>query len=237
MKENLNRKIKLREPFRPFAPSILAEAAERYFGRALEAPFMITVFPVLPERRGEIPAVVHVDGTARPQLVEKGTNPRYWRLIREFETRTGVPVLLNTSFNVQEPIVCTPRDGQDLPGDGGGPPGPGRPAGLPRRPPAGVGRAMNGFEDALGAVTFALVLNAFVLYRIRRSFPWEESLPGPGLHRHTAAALCPGRLPERVLEVPSSPHLLGTRATTIGKPRSWPAVGGRWCWRPWCSSR
>jgi carbamoyltransferase len=70
MKETLNRKIKLREPFRPFAPSILAEAAERYFGRALEAPFMITVFPVLPERRGEIPAVVHVDGTARPQLVE-----------------------------------------------------------------------------------------------------------------------------------------------------------------------
>jgi carbamoyltransferase len=110
IKETLNRKIKLREPFRPFAPSILAEAAERYFGRALEAPFMVTVFPVLPGRRGEIPAVVHVDGTARPQLVEEGTNPRYWRLIREFEKRTGVPALLNTSFNVQEPIVCTPRD-------------------------------------------------------------------------------------------------------------------------------
>jgi carbamoyltransferase len=110
MKETLNRKIKLREPFRPFAPSILAEAAERYFGRALEAPFMITVFPVLEERKREIPAVVHVDGTARPQLVERSTNPRYWALIREFERKTGVPVLLNTSFNVQEPIVCTPRD-------------------------------------------------------------------------------------------------------------------------------
>jgi carbamoyltransferase len=110
MRETLNRKIKLREPFRPFAPSMLAESAERYFGRALEAPFMITVFPVLEERRKEIPAVVHVDGTARPQLVERSANPRYWGLIREFEKRTGVPVLLNTSFNVQEPIVCTPRD-------------------------------------------------------------------------------------------------------------------------------
>jgi len=110
MKETINRKIKLREPFRPFAPSLLAEASERYFGRALDAPFMITVFPVLEQRRGEIPAVVHVDGTARPQLVERSTNPRYWRLIHEFEKRTGVPVLLNTSFNVQEPIVCTPRD-------------------------------------------------------------------------------------------------------------------------------
>jgi carbamoyltransferase len=110
MKETLNRKIKLREPFRPFAPSMLAEAAERYFGRATEAPFMITVFPVLEERRREIPAVVHVDGTARPQLVERSANPRYWALIREFEKLTGVPVLLNTSFNVQEPIVCTPED-------------------------------------------------------------------------------------------------------------------------------
>lgn len=110
MKEALNRKIKLREPFRPFAPSMPREAAPRYFGRDLEAPFMITVFPVLPERRAEIPAVVHVDGTARPQLVERDVNPRFWSLIREFEKRSGVPVLLNTSFNVQEPIVCTPQD-------------------------------------------------------------------------------------------------------------------------------
>jgi carbamoyltransferase len=110
MKETINRKIKLREPFRPFAPSILAEASDRYFGRSLEAPFMITVFPVVEERKGEIPAVVHVDGTARPQLVEREANPKYWRLIKEFEGLTGVPVLLNTSFNVQEPIVCTPQD-------------------------------------------------------------------------------------------------------------------------------
>lgn len=110
MKETINRKIKLREPFRPFAPSILAEASERYFGSRLEAPFMITVFPVLEQRKKEIPAVVHVDGTARPQLVERDVNPLYWRLIKEFENLTGVPVLLNTSFNVQEPIVCTPAE-------------------------------------------------------------------------------------------------------------------------------
>lgn len=110
MQEVINRKIKLREPFRPFAPSMLAEASERYFGKKHEAPFMITVFPVLEERKKEIPAVVHVDGTARPQLVEKDVEPRYWSLIKAFENETGVPVLLNTSFNVQEPIVCTPED-------------------------------------------------------------------------------------------------------------------------------
>jgi carbamoyltransferase len=110
MKETINRKIKLREPFRPFAPSMLAEASERYFGRKHDAPFMITVFPVLEARKKEIPAVVHVDGTARPQLVERSINPRYWQLIKEFENLTGIPVLLNTSFNVQEPIVCTPSD-------------------------------------------------------------------------------------------------------------------------------
>jgi carbamoyltransferase len=110
MKEALNRKIKLREPFRPFAPSLPAEEAPRYFGTRLDAPFMTTVAPVLQERRAEIPAVVHVDGTARPQLVERDVNPRYWALLRAFEAVTGVPVLLNTSFNVQEPIVCTPQD-------------------------------------------------------------------------------------------------------------------------------
>jgi carbamoyltransferase len=110
MQEVINRKIKLREPFRPFAPSMKAEASERYFGKQHQAPFMITVFPVLEERKAEIPAVVHVDGTARPQLVEKDVNPRYWALLDAFEKRTGIPVLLNTSFNVQEPIVCTPED-------------------------------------------------------------------------------------------------------------------------------
>ena len=110
MKETVNRKVKLREPFRPFAPSMPKEAGPRYFGCSLDAPFMLTVFPVLPARRGEIPAVVHVDGTARPQLVEKDVNLRYWSLLQEFGRQTGVPVLLNTSFNVQEPIVCTPQD-------------------------------------------------------------------------------------------------------------------------------
>jgi carbamoyltransferase len=110
MQEVINRKIKLREPFRPFAPSMLAEASERYFGQKHDAPFMITVFPVVEARKAEIPAVVHVDGTARPQLVERDVNPRYWSLIKAFETQTGIPVLLNTSFNVQEPIVCTPED-------------------------------------------------------------------------------------------------------------------------------
>lgn len=110
MKETINRKIKLREPFRPFAPSMLDEASERYFGRRIDAPFMIEVFSVLPDRREEIPAVVHVDGTARPQIVKKKSNPVYWSLIKEFENLTGVPVVLNTSFNVQEPIVNTPED-------------------------------------------------------------------------------------------------------------------------------
>jgi carbamoyltransferase len=110
MKETINRKIKLREPFRPFAPSMKAEASERYFGARHQAPFMITVFPVLEARKAEIPAVVHVDGTARPQLVERDVEPVYWSLIDAFEKKTGVPVLLNTSFNVQEPIVCTPED-------------------------------------------------------------------------------------------------------------------------------
>jgi carbamoyltransferase len=71
---------------------------------------MVTVLEVTEDQRERIPAVVHVDGTARPQTVSRDANPRYWKLIREFEKRTGVPMLLNTSFNVQEPIVCTPGD-------------------------------------------------------------------------------------------------------------------------------
>lgn len=110
IKETLNRKIKLREPFRPFAPSMLAEASTKYFGAQQTAPFMITVFPVLAERQADIPAVVHADGTARPQLVEQDANPKYHALLKAFERETGVPVLLNTSFNVQEPIVCTPEE-------------------------------------------------------------------------------------------------------------------------------
>lgn len=110
IRELLNDKVKLREWFRPLAPSMHAEAAERFFGRPHFDPFMVTVMPVVEREREEIRAVVHVDRTARPQTVEREVNPRYWALIDEFEKCTGVPVLLNTSFNVQEPIVCTPDD-------------------------------------------------------------------------------------------------------------------------------
>ena len=110
MRELLNKKVKLREWFRPLAPSMLAEAAAELFGRPHYDPFMITVLNVIEEQRAAIPAVVHVDGTARPQTVSREVNPRYWQLIKEFERLTGVPMLLNTSFNIQEPIVCRPQD-------------------------------------------------------------------------------------------------------------------------------
>ncbi len=110
MRDLLNKKVKLREWFRPLAPSMPEEVSSEIFGRPHRDPFMITVLEVAEHQRSRIPAVVHVDGTARPQTVSRATNPRYWRLIREFEALTGVPVLLNTSFNVQEPIVCTPED-------------------------------------------------------------------------------------------------------------------------------
>ena len=110
MRELLNKKVKLREWFRPLAPSMLEEAAEGLFGHPHHDPFMITVLNVVEERRAGLPAVVHVDGTARPQTVSRRTNPRYWQLISEFEKLTGVPLLLNTSFNIQEPIVLSPQD-------------------------------------------------------------------------------------------------------------------------------
>jgi carbamoyltransferase len=110
MKEILNDRIKQREPFRPFAPSMLEEAVPRYFGASLTSPYMLLVASVLPTRRPEIPAVLHVDGSARPQTVSRAEEPLYWDLIREFEKQTGVPALLNTSFNIQEPIVCTPEE-------------------------------------------------------------------------------------------------------------------------------
>jgi carbamoyltransferase len=110
MRELLNRKVKLREWFRPLAPSILEEASNEIFGVPRHDPFMVTVFAVAEEQRARIPAVIHVDNTARPQTVSRKTNPRYWSLIKEFERLTGVPVLLNTSFNIQEPIVCRPQD-------------------------------------------------------------------------------------------------------------------------------
>jgi carbamoyltransferase len=110
MRDLLNHKVKLREWFRPLAPSMLEEASGLIFGKPYSDPFMVTVFTVVEEQRATIPAVVHIDHTARPQTVSRRTNPRYWGLIREFERLTGVPVLLNTSFNIQEPIVCSPED-------------------------------------------------------------------------------------------------------------------------------
>jgi carbamoyltransferase len=110
MRDLLNHKVKLREWFRPLAPSMQEEASEEIFGRPHHDPFMVTVLHVAEEKRGAIPAVVHVDGTARPQTVSRRTNPRYWNLIDEFARLTGVPMVLNTSFNIQEPIVCTPQN-------------------------------------------------------------------------------------------------------------------------------
>jgi len=108
VREVLNKKVKLREWFRPLAPSMPKEAAEWMFGEDYFDPFMVTVHPVPEGRRKDVPGVVHVDGTARPQTVDRDVNPRYWKLLMEFKELTGVPVLLNTSFNIQEPIVCTP---------------------------------------------------------------------------------------------------------------------------------
>ncbi len=110
MREILNHKVKLREWFRPLAPSMLEEDGKTIFGKEHHDPFMITVLEVDEAYKPKIPAVVHVDGTARPQMVSKKTNPRYWNLINEFKKLTGIPMLLNTSFNVQEPIVCSPED-------------------------------------------------------------------------------------------------------------------------------
>lgn len=110
MRELLNKKVKLREWFRPLAPSMLEEVSEDVFGHSHHDPFMITVLRVAESERGKFPAVVHIDGTARPQTVSRKVNPRYWGLIKEFERQTGTPMLLNTSFNIQEPIVCRPED-------------------------------------------------------------------------------------------------------------------------------
>jgi carbamoyltransferase len=111
MNGKVNNAVKFREAWRPFAPSMLAEVADEYIESATDSPFMVLTAQVRPEKRSVIPAVTHVDGSARPQTVERDVNPLYWRLIREFGNRTGVPVVMNTSFNLRgEPIVCTPTD-------------------------------------------------------------------------------------------------------------------------------
>ena len=110
MKDILNERIKRRERFRPFAPSILLERVGEYFEKDYPDPFMVKVYPVKAAKRAQIPAVTHVDGTGRLQTVSQNDNPLYWQLIKAFENLTGVPVLLNTSFNENEPIVCTPTE-------------------------------------------------------------------------------------------------------------------------------
>jgi carbamoyltransferase len=111
MNAKVNNAVKFREWWRPFAPSFKKEAAGEYLESATDSPFMILTAQVRPEKRGVIPSVTHVDGSARPQTVEKEINPLYWRLIDEFGKRTGVPVIMNTSFNLRgEAIVHTPTD-------------------------------------------------------------------------------------------------------------------------------
>jgi carbamoyltransferase len=113
MKDILNRKIKRRESFRPFAPSILREAVPEWFETDDDVPFMMEVFQIRAEKRAIIPAVTHVDGSGRLQTVHHDTNPRYYRLIETFRGLTGVPIVLNTSFNENEPVVCRPEEALD----------------------------------------------------------------------------------------------------------------------------
>jgi carbamoyltransferase len=113
MKDVLNARIKRREEFRPFAPSILEEKSGEYFSESYPVPYMLQVYDVLPHRRSEIPAVTHVDGTGRLQTVSRQANPLYHRLIATFGEVTGTPVLLNTSFNENEPVVNQPAEAID----------------------------------------------------------------------------------------------------------------------------
>ncbi len=113
MRDLINLKIKFREKFRPFAPSIAEESLHDYFDGAVADPFMLQVYPVRADKRAVLPAITHVDGSGRLQTVSERTNPLYYRLIKEFEKLTGVPVVLNTSFNENEPIVETPAQALD----------------------------------------------------------------------------------------------------------------------------
>jgi len=113
MRDIINSRIKFREKFRPFAPSVAIEALDDYFVGAVPDPFMVQVYPVRPDKRAIIPAVTHVDGSGRLQTVSGDTNPLYWRLITAFGRMTGVPVVLNTSFNENEPIVHRPEEALD----------------------------------------------------------------------------------------------------------------------------
>jgi carbamoyltransferase len=113
MKDILNNKIKRRESFRPFAPSVLREAVGEWFETDCDVPFMLQVYQVRADKREAIPAVVHVNGSGRLQTVTEAQNPRYCALIRAFRDVTGVPLVLNTSFNENEPVVNTPSEALD----------------------------------------------------------------------------------------------------------------------------
>ncbi len=113
MKDILNLKIKRRESFRPFAPSVLREYVSEWFEQDDDVPFMMEVFQVRVDKRAQIPATTHVDGSGRLQTVHQDTNPRYHRLIESYRQITGVPMVLNTSFNENEPVVCTPQEALD----------------------------------------------------------------------------------------------------------------------------
>jgi carbamoyltransferase len=113
MKDILNARIKHREKFRPFAPSVLLEATGDYFEQDYPDPFMLKVYKVRQDKQSAIPAVTHEDGTGRVQTVEREHAPLYWRLIHKLGERTGVPIVLNTSFNDNEPIVCAPQEAID----------------------------------------------------------------------------------------------------------------------------
>jgi len=113
MREIINTRIKFRERFRPFAPSVLEERVDEYFVGAVPDPFMLQVYPVRPDKRAAVPAITHVDGSGRLQTVSRRSNPRYWNLIKAFDRVSGVPMLLNTSFNENEPIVLHPREALD----------------------------------------------------------------------------------------------------------------------------
>lgn len=113
MKDILNLKIKRRESFRPFAPSILRDSVAEWFETDYDVPFMLQVYQIREEKRASIPAVTHVNGSGRLQTVTENQNPRYYRLIRAFGELSGVPILLNTSFNENEPVVCRPQEALD----------------------------------------------------------------------------------------------------------------------------
>ncbi len=113
IKDILNRKIKRRESFRPFAPSIIRESVADWFETDYDVPFMLQVFQIRPEKQNLIPAVTHVNGSGRLQTVTQSQNPRYYKLIKTFESIAGIPIVLNTSFNENEPVVCKPKEALD----------------------------------------------------------------------------------------------------------------------------